>query len=283
VSSEQRDYWTEGAAGWVENERIFDAVFAPITAAILEAAAIESGNRLLDIGCGSGTLLAAGRAAGASVAGIDIASGMVEAAQRRVPNAAVVVGDAQNLDLLGQLPGPPFDRLVSRFGVMFFADPAAAFANIRGASAPDARLAFVCWRSRAENPIFTCGTSVFEERLDSQAAASAGTPGATAFADPDHVISLLTAAGWDSVTVAPLDTECDFGIDGSDGVEERLAVILSTGVGRQASVELAPVLGPDAWAALLDDVRADLRRHLVAGAVRFPAATWLVSARNVLH
>jgi SAM-dependent methyltransferase len=123
--------WADRAAGWVENEEIFDAVFAPVTAAVLGAAAIEPRHRLLDAGCGSGTLLAAGVAAGAAVVGIDISPGMADAARRRVAAATVVVDDAQEADLLAAAPGAPFDRVVSRFGVMFFADPAAAFANIR--------------------------------------------------------------------------------------------------------------------------------------------------------
>jgi SAM-dependent methyltransferase len=281
TNDEMRRTWTDGAAGWVANEALFDAVFAPVTAAILNAAAIEPGQRLLDVGCGSGTLLAAGVAAGAAAVGIDISPTMVDAARRRVPRATLLVGDAQTADLLTEAPGAPFDRLVSRFGVMFFADPAAAFANLRRAAAPNARMTFVCWRDAEENPMFSLGSSVLVDRLDPRPAAPvSGDPGPTAFADPDRLTSLLDDAGWTAVTVAALDFQCDYGTDGGDGVEQRLASILSTSTGRSARDQLAPRLGPDRWAALLDEVRAELRGHLVDGVVRFPGATWLATATN---
>src|SRR4051794_25142912 len=141
-----RDSWATGAEGWVRNERIFDASFTPFTAAVLDAAELGSARRVLDIGCGAGTLLEAAVAAGAEAVGADISPVMVEAARRRVPAATVVIADAQTDDLLAAAPGAPFDRVVSRFGVMFFADPVAAFANMRAATEPGARLAFVCWR-----------------------------------------------------------------------------------------------------------------------------------------
>lgn len=276
-----RQNWTDGAAGWVENEAIFDSAFAPVTAAILAAAGIRPGRRVLDVGCGSGSLLAAAVAADADAVGIDISPGMAEAARRRVPTATVVVGDAQTAPLSASAPGPPFDVVVSRFGVMFFADPTAAFTNIRSAAAPGARLAFVCWRDASENPMFHLGVDTLTARLDDPPEAVApDAPGPTAFADRDRLVGVLEDAGWTSVSVEPLDVGLDFGIGGSDGVEERLAVILASSRGRSARAQLEPVLGRDGWAALLDEVRAALRGHLVDGAVRFRGATWLVTATN---
>ncbi|MCK9903436.1 methyltransferase type 11 [Parafrankia colletiae] len=278
-----RQDWADKAAGWVANEAIFDAVFAPVTAAILTAAAVGPGQRLLDVGCGSGALLAAAAAAGASAVGVDISPGMAEAARRRVPEATVVVGDAQVVDLTAAAPGPSFDRVLSRFGVMFFDDPTAAFANIRRAAAPGGRLVFACWRGRSENPMFTLGSDILADRLDPKPADPApGTPGPTAFADSGRLAALLGDAGWADITISPFDFSCDYGTAGGDGVEERLATVLSTSTGRLAQQQLEPRLGPEGWSALLDDVRAVLRRHLVNDAVRFPGATWLVTATNPL-
>nr|WP_277606013.1 class I SAM-dependent methyltransferase [Glycomyces sp. L485] len=270
--------WREGAAGWVANEAIYDAVFAPVTAAIIDAAALRPGHRMLDVGCGPGTLLAAGVAADATSVGVDISAEMAEAARHRAPEATVVVADAQVADLLTD---GPYDRVLSRFGVMFFDDPAAAFANIRRACAPRARMAFACWRGLDENPMFTLGSTLLTERLDPQPESPPpGAPGPTAFADADRLSSLLEDGGWGSIDVDPLDFECDYGVSGSDGVEERLATVLSSGTGRLAREQLLPRLGPDGWEALVDDVRAELRRHRVNGSLRFPGAAWLVTAEN---
>ena len=122
--------------------------------------------------------------------------------------------------------------------------------------------------------------SVFEAELDPQPAPAPGAPGPMAFEDPDRLVSLLSSAGWSAVTADALDTRCDYGFDGGDGVEERLATILATSSGRLAVETLKPTLSSEEWAAMLDDVRAELRGHLVDGAVRFPAATWLVTATN---
>jgi SAM-dependent methyltransferase len=273
--------WTDSASGWVENEAIFDAIFAPATRAILAAADMMKGQRVLDVGCGTGTLLAAASATGAAAVGVDIAPGMVTAATARVPAATVLLGDAQVMDLAIEAPGPPFDRIVSRFGVMFFADPVAAFTNLRRVAADDAHLMFVCWRTFDENPMFTLGTSVLAERLDPHPEPpEPNEPGPTAFADRDRLAALLSEAGWASVDITPLDVTLDYGFDGTDGVEQRLATILSVTTGRTAYETLRPTLTPEAWAQLIDDVRAELRRHLVDGAVKMPAALWLVMATN---
>ncbi len=276
-----REHWASSGAGWVENEAIFDAVFAPVTATILATAELGADRRALDVGCGSGTLLEAAVAAGADAVGVDISPVMVEAAQLRVPEATVCVADAQTVDLLGAAPGPPFDRVVSRFGVMFFADPVAAFRNIRTATAPGARLVVACWRGRDENPMFTLGTDALVARLDPQPTPPPDAPGPLAFADPGRVRSILDDSGWAQVDVQPFDFVCDYGIDGGDGVEARLATVLATTTGRHARAHLEPELGPDGWAALVDEVRAELRSTIAdGGAVSFPGAIWLVTARS---
>ena len=281
TNAESGRFWADSAQGWVENESVFDAIFAPVTRAILGAAGLSEGQRVLDVGCGTGTLLAAADAAGAAAVGVDISPGMTAAATARVPAATVLLGDAQVMDLAAEAPGPPFDRVVSRFGVMFFADPVAAFANLRRVAAPGARLVFSCWRTYDENPMFSLGTSVLVERMDPRPEPLApNAPGPTAFADRDRLAGLLSDAGWASIDITPLDVTLDYGFDGDDGVEQRLATVLRVTTGRTAYEDLRPTLTPEAWAALLDDVRAELRRHLVDGVVRVPAALWLVTASN---
>ena len=275
-----RDSWTTGAEGWVRNERIFDAVLSPFTAAVLGAADLGSARRVLDVGCGVGTLLDAAVAAGADAVGVDISPAMVEAARRRVPTATVVTADAQTADLLAAAPGAPFDRVVSRFGVMFFADPEAAFVNIRSATAPGARLAFVCWRD-GETEMFSLGLRALTARLDDPPARPMpGVPGPLGFADAERIREVLAAAGWSDVAIEPSDGLCDYAIDGSDGIEERLAYALSATNGRALRAALGPNLDPDVWQAALDEARAELRAQLIDGAVRFVGHTWLVTATN---
>ncbi|MBS45932.1 MAG: methyltransferase type 11 [Nocardioides sp.] len=277
-------HWADAAASWTAHEAVFDGAFVPVTEAVLGAVGPRPGQRVLDVGCGSGTLLETCAALGAEVVGVDVAPGMVEAARRRVPAATVLEADAQTADLRAPVAPAAYDAVVSRFGAMFFADPSAAFANVRSAVAPGGRLAFACWRSYDENPMFSLGTSVLHERLDPRPPSPVdGEPGPCAFASGTSAADALVAAGWTDVAVEPLDVVLDYGRDGTDGVEGRLATILAGSTGRRAHEELLPVLGEGGWAALVEQVRDVLRSYAARepdGVLRVPGACWLVTARN---
>lgn len=276
ANEEQQQSWATQGVDWVDHAAIFEAALAPFADAVLQAADIGSDTRVLDIGCGSGTLLQRAAGIGAVPVGVDISQPMVVAARRRVPEATVVLGDAQIMDL----GGPVFDRVISRFGVMFFDDPVAAFINIRRAAAPGARLAFVCWRE-GDNPMFSVGVDMLAAQLESPPAAADPTePGPLAFGNAERVRTILADAGWADVELAAFDGVCDFSIDGSDGVEERLTMILSNRTGQQARTELPARLGEDGWAAVVDKLRDELRRHRVDGVLKFPGHTWVVTATN---
>ena len=275
-----RENWAVGGQRWAENERLIDSTFTPVTEAIIAAADLAGATRVLDIGCGTGALLEAAIAAGTDAVGVDISPSMIEAAARRVPGASVVVADAQTADLLAAAPGDAFDRVVSRFGVMFFDDPVAAFANIRAAVAPGCELAFACWRAE-ERELFIAGLAPLSARMATPTGPPpVDVPGALGLGTSVMIGDVLTEAGWTDVIVEALDVTLDFSLDGSDGVEERLAMALTGANGRAAQAELEPQLGPDGWAALLDEARADLRSNLVDGAVRLTGHIWLVTASN---
>lgn len=285
MSNEQmRESWTELGTRWVDREALFDAVLAPVTRAVLAAAEVSDGDRVLDVGCGSGTLLAATVAEGAEVVGIDISATMVAAARARVPEATVLLADAQDTDLLLAAPGPPFDRVISRFGVMFFADPVLAFARIGAATDENGRLAFGCWRPRAENPVFGAGTELIDEALDRMDALPPApppdAPGPTSLGDPARIASVLTAAGWNPPSITALDFDLDYSRapGATDGVEERLDMILATPAGSHARSVLEPALGQSGWADLLDATRARIRSSAVDGVIRLPGAGWIVTA-----
>ena len=276
-----RDNWVAGGERWAANERLIDSSFIPVTEAIIAAADLAGATRVLDIGCGTGALLEAAVAAGTDAVGVDISPSMIEAAARRVPGASVVVADAQTADLLAAAPGDAFDRVVSRFGVMFFDDPVAAFANIRAAVAPGGELAFACWRAD-ERDVFMSGLAPLAARMATPIGPPpVDVPGALGLGTSVMIGDVLTEAGWTDVIVEALDVALDYSLDGSDGVDQRMAIALTGANGRAAQAELEPRLGPDGWQALLDEARAELRSNLVDGAVRLTGHIWLVTASNV--
>ncbi|WP_018180756.1 class I SAM-dependent methyltransferase [Jongsikchunia kroppenstedtii] len=276
-NDQMRELWARGAEVWVEHKDIYDRELRGFADAVLAAIDPRPGLRILDIGCGTGTLLELAAESGASGVGFDISETMIRAAAERVPAASFVVADAQTTDLTD---GGPYDAVVSRFGAMFFDEPAVAFANIRKALRPGAPMAFVCWRGLDENQMFTLGNSVLADRLDPRPPPPApGAPGPTALADPERIRAILAEAGWTSVGIEKLDIVCDYGRDGGDGVEDRLVTVLGSMSGRFAREQLEGRLGPEGWAAVVDEVRVELRRHLVDGRVQFNGATWLVTAK----
>jgi SAM-dependent methyltransferase len=273
--------WTRRAGpGWFANHHVFTAVLAPVSTALIAAAEPLAGRVVLDVGCGTGALSRSVADRGGTPVGADISPTMIAGARELFPGLRFEVADVQADDLTTLAPGG-FDVIVSRFGVMFFEDPVIAFGNMRAAAKPGAATAFVCWRSLAENKMFSLGTHLLLERMPNPPPPTTSyQPGPMAFADPHFVGDVVAAAGWRDVDLAPLDVDLRFGIDGSDGVEERLAVILAGSTGSLAAEQLPPVLGESGWNNLLDEVRAEVRTSMVDGAVQFPGCMWLVTAAN---
>lgn len=269
-----RRHWTDvHGPGWVEHAQVFDRMLAGIGDALLRNAAVEPRSRVLDVGCGTGTLTAALAQLGARPVGVDISPTMVDGARERYPDLEFVLADAQ----VDPLPGP-VDAVVSRFGVMFFEDPVAAFANIAAACADGARLDFVCWRGPDDNPALTVGARRLLAALpDGPPPFDPLAPGPMAFADDARVRGILVDAGWSAIEVRPLDTRCRFDVaPGSSGVDERLTLIISSDSGRRFLTEVPAERQPDALA----EARADLESFVVDGLLELPAACWLVRARR---
>lgn len=197
---DQAEFWSsEPGAKWVENAVILDAMFAPVLRRLLDAARLPRGARVLDIGCGTGaSSLEAARAVGPEghVTGADISPLMLarareRAAQAGLSNTAFISADAQTH------PFAPatFDAMISRFGMMFFADPVAGFASIARALKPGAAMTFIAWGPLAANPWFAVPRAAAVERLGPPAPADPRAPGPMAFAEPEYVVDLLTQAG----------------------------------------------------------------------------------------
>lgn len=272
----QRVYW-DGAGGdkWIRRSAEIDMNVAPAQAAAIDAAGIAAGMRVLDIGCGcGGSSLAIAARVGASghVLGIDISHAMIAEAQRvsgDIAQAKFMVADAATHDFGAE----KFDRLFSRFGVMFFGDPARAFAHLRGALKRDGQLTFVCWRPLPENPWMLTPLAAVCKHVPRPQRPGPEDPGPYSFGDPERVTRILTQAGFAAPEFAKFDFEMD----------------LALGRGLEAAVESASNVGaasaamtghpPELRAAAVEELRRTLAPLERDGRVPLAAAVWIVTAR----
>ena len=199
-NSAQADYWSsEPGYKWIAKETFLDAAFAAILGRLLERTDIRVGESLLDIGCGTGaSTLAAALKTGSTglVTGLDIAVQMLDRARRRsddagLQNTSFILADAQTHSFVAE----SFDAIISRFGLMFFANPVAALANIATALKPSGRLVFAAWGPVAGNPWFTIPRDAAIARLGKPLPADPFAPGPLAFQDVDRVTKLMKQAG----------------------------------------------------------------------------------------
>jgi SAM-dependent methyltransferase len=202
-----------GGNAWVDLAPVLDRAFFGFETLLADAAAASGAARVLDVGCGTGaTTMAIARrlGAGAECTGVDISAPMIGAATARpadgFPAPEFIVADAAAYPF----EEGDFDLLTSRFGVMFFDDPVAAFANLRRAIRSGGGLRFIAWRDPEENPFMTAGPRAARHLLPEMPARRPGVPGQFAFADRERVGEILTAAGWDGVEVEPVDVPCTF-------------------------------------------------------------------------
>lgn len=272
--NEQAEFWN-GAGGdaWVAMQPVMDRILVGFEESLADAAAERGAERVLDVGCGVGaTTLAIARrlGAGARCTGIDISAPMVEAAKERVafdddPPRFLLADAATHSFEDGE-----FDLLVSRFGVMFFDDPVAAFANLRRAIAPGGGLRFICWRSPEENPFMTTGAQAVAHLLPELPPREPGAPGPFAFAEKARIGEILTDAGWDAPDVQPVDMPCAFP---ESDLNRYLARIGPIGA---ALREVDDALR----AEVLKTARAAYRPFITGDEVRFTARCWSVGAAN---
>lgn len=265
-----------GAIGetWAEEWPRTDRALKPVGEALVAAAArcVANGapSRILDIGCGAGsTSIALSRVLpGAYITGIDLSSALVAAACVRAATAehcAFEVADAASWT-----GGDGFELLVSRHGIMFFADPAAALGHLRARAVPDAPFVFSCFRDPALNP----WASAVAALVPDAAPGEPDAPGPFAFADHERVARLLTEAGWKAAEAAPLDFAYVAGA-GEDPVADAVGFFRRIGPTAHA---LRGLVG-EARKRLLDGLEGLSRAHLADGRVTFPAAAWIWSAR----
>jgi SAM-dependent methyltransferase len=267
VNQAERKRWNDPlwSEFWPKRERFTETV----TPLLLRALELKPGERVLDIGCGGGPATTAaaavigrtGRAVGA-----DISVPLVELARSRVAAAGVKnvwfqVRDVQQ----DPIDGGPFDVAMSQFGVMFFDEPRAAFANIRGHLVPGGRLAFGCWQAVAKNPWFV-GPALKELVLPPPQPAPGKSPtGPFAFGDADYVRGILQAAGFSEIAVALHD----YMIEAPENAVIDDAQLVFNGVPPEKMAE----------------ARAAVDKHmtrfrLASGLCRYPLAVQIFTARN---
>lgn len=210
---------------WVKAQARLDAMLAVITTELFAAAHVAPAERVLDIGCGCGDTSLQLAARGAYVLGADVSEPMIgqaksAAATAGVRNADFIVADASAHRFDGT-----FDALFSRLGVMFFADPAAAFANLRRALAPAGRLAFVCWRDWRENEWVRETLAAVRPHAPPQPPTEPDAPGPFAFADRARIERILSDAGFGDIVVRPFDAQLPFG----ESVDEAVRHITEFG------------------------------------------------------
>ena len=275
MANEDMDrHWNEVAGPeWLEREREFDTALGPFGDELLRRSAPRAGEHVLDVGCGFGaTTTAIATAVGSEgrVMGLDISAPLLERAKQRAAGATNVTwrhGDAQ----VAPLPAHHFDLVVSRFGVMFFDDPVAAFANIHAATKPEGRLCVACWQSTERNGWYTLPTRVLAEHIALPAAPTGGA-GPFAFADPGHVRRVLAAGGWNSIDVDGFEAPMLYGAGGNvDRVIHHL-------VRGPVAAALASAPAGDS-AAGLAALRRAVEEYTVNGETRFPGVAWMTAAR----
>jgi SAM-dependent methyltransferase len=276
---EQERFWNDEAGpAWVEHQERLDSLVGPFGELSLDAGAPAPGEWVLDAGCGTGATvleLAARTGPSGRVVGIDISAVMLDLARSRVAEAGLrtvelVRADAQ----VAVLPVEAFHLVHSRFGVMFFADPVAAFANLRSALRPDGRLAFVCWQAPDRNPWFSVPITAVSGILEPPPAPGPGAPSPFALADAGVTRAILERAGFSEIAV-----------------KGRGRPVLLAGAGEEAGageivLSVLPVRA--AYAAAPPEVRRRARTAVETalapfagpGGLALPGRVWVVTARR---
>ena len=276
-NSAQADYWNANAGQkWTEHQEHQDQVLRPVSDRLIAAADPKAGDRVIDVGCGCGatTIEFAERVgANGAVLGLDVSAPMLARARERAPQdlpITLALADATVHDVTSHAA----DLVVSRFGVMFFADPAKSFANLRKGLKPGGRLVFACWREAKQNPFFILPLREAGKHAPPLPETNPEDPGPFAFASEARVRRVLSDAGFADIALEPHDLELD----------------IAVGRGLDTAVHAATTIGPTSRmldgqseavrAAATADIRKALAVHARGENVPLGAAIWIVTATN---
>jgi SAM-dependent methyltransferase len=278
ANAEQRSYWnTVAGPRWVAAPGFRERRNQESMALLLARLGDIAGQSVIEIGCGTGAMtLPIATAVGehGRVVAVDISEPMLGAARQRVGerglgNVTLLLGDAQVFDF----EPAAFDLATSRMGVMFFADPAAAFRNIGGALKPGGPLVFACWAPLAENRHWLISYDVALRHLGPPAPQPAHEPGPLAFADPDYIREFLAAAGFAEITVERAHPTI---IGGSPEEEARQAIMMGPTARLIEEKEPAEATRQ----TIAREIEAAFAAVAASGPIRLPATIFLVTARR---
>jgi SAM-dependent methyltransferase len=271
-SSAQAQRWREQTGDvWARFHLQIDATFAPFNDALIAAAAPQKNERVLDVGCGcGGTSLALAELVGPHVVGLDLSQSQLAVARERAAARNLQI-EFREQDAAHFRAGAPFDLIASRFGFMFFADPVAAFAHLRGQAA-GGRTALVSWAEVGANPWMRLAKEAAQGLVELPPESQPGSPGPFGFDDSDRLNRVLAESGWRNIEIARFDTT----IAPAGGAPDDVLLL---------SMKLGP--SAPAIAAADDSVRARIRDVMAAriaawtsnGLVTAPASAWIATAR----
>jgi SAM-dependent methyltransferase len=275
LNADQIAYWNgPGGQRWADRQQTQDVVLAPVSNVLIDRAKAIAGERIVDVGCGCGAIsIALAQKVGPTghVLGIDISAPMLARARQLAPPGLpidFVLADAT------VYPFDPAscDLLISRFGVMFFAEPARSFANMRKALRRSGRLAFACWRDPRENPFFMAPLQAVYKHAPKLPQLGPEDPGPFSFASETRVRRLLGEAGFHRVALEPIDLSLD--IAAGRGIDAAITGALEIGPAARALAEQPP----DVVAAAKNSIREALAPFARGQAVPLAASIWIVTA-----
>jgi SAM-dependent methyltransferase len=275
LHASQIAYWN-GAGGdhWVRRQELTDLVLAPVAEVVLGRASARPGEHVVDIGCGCGAttlVLADAVQPGGRLVAADVSEPMLARARQRIgdrPGVGYVCADAATHGFEPRWA----DLLFSRFGVMFFGDPVAAFANMRQGLKPGGRTVFACWRKPAENPWMMLPLQAAYLHVPKLPKQDPDDPGPFSFGDPDRVRRILGAAGFTDVALEPVDLMLD--LASGRGLDAAVAYTLDIGATSRALDGVSDVLR----AAAAGSIHDALAPYLDGGRVVLAGAIWIATA-----
>jgi SAM-dependent methyltransferase len=273
----QAEYWNCVAGPkWTDHQEHQDQVLRPVSDRLIAAADPKPGERVIDVGCGCGATtidFAARVSPGGEILGLDISEPMLARARERAPRDLPIRFELADATVYDFEPDAA-DLVASRFGVMFFADPARSFANLRKGLKPGGRLTFACWREAKQNPFFVLPLREAGKHAPPLPEMDPEAPGPFAFADEARVRRILSQAGYADIALKPQDLELDIAI--GRGLDTAVTAAMSIGpTSRMLDGQSEAVR-----AAAAADIRKALAAHARGDSVPLGGAIWIVTATN---